>query len=744
MVPERKSKTPNAHDSETARSVRPVRFTVHTKVGVDFLRVGVACSQPTLARGEALTDDMRVAIDTIPGLVWSALPDGSVDFLNQRWCDYTGLAMEQACGWGWQAAVCADDLPGLLDKWQKILGSNAPGEAVARLKRSDGTLRWFLFRAVPLHDAAGRVVKWYGQTTDIDDQKRVEMLLAGEKRLLEMTAMGSPLSSILDALCRIVEEVTPNCLCGIVLVDPTGTFLEHGAAPSLPQSYNDAIHGRPVGPDSGPCAMAAFVKEQVIADDIASDTRWEAYAWCPLALTHGFRACWSTPILSSEGVALGTFALYSHTPGGPTPEQRNVIAQMTHLAAVAIERGRTEKALQESEHRLRLIAEAVPQVIWLTAVRPEHVLYVSPSFERVWGLSVAELYRNPRLWMETIHPDDRERVSRVFSKWLSGETESEYEIEFRIIQSTGAIRWIHERGVLILDERGAPDRASGISTDVTDRKRSEEALRSSEEALNEMRTELAHVSRVYTLGALTASIAHEVNQPLSGILTNADTCLKLLGDDPPDVDGARETAERTIRDANRASEVIVRLRALFKKKKSAREPVDLNHAIQDVVALMRTEAQKHGVVFHLDFMPELPPITGDRVQLQQVALNLLRNAIEAMRDVRDRTRELHVTTRLHPDEVRMTVRDSGPGLDGDNLERIFKPFYTSKSEGMGMGLSISRSIVESHGGRLWAEPHVGGGVAFVVTLPTNVSEDAAGQSKTSDASRLHTASSGGA
>ena len=231
------------------------------QVGVDFLCAGVASSQPTLARGDALADDMRVAIDTIPGLVWSALPDGSVDFLNQRWCDYTGLAMEQACGRGWQAAVCAADLPGLLDRCQKILASNAPGEAVARLKRFDGTLRWFLFQAVPLHDAAGRVVKWYGQTTDIDDQKRAEMLLAGEKRLLEMTAMGSPQSSILDALCRIVEEVTPNCLCGIVLVDPTGTFLEHGAAPSLPQSYNDAIHGRPVGPDSGPCAMAAFVKE---------------------------------------------------------------------------------------------------------------------------------------------------------------------------------------------------------------------------------------------------------------------------------------------------------------------------------------------------------------------------------------------------------------------------------------------------------------------------------------------------
>ncbi len=314
---------------------------------------------------------------------------------------------------------------------------------------------------------------------------QAEALLAGENRLLEMVAKGCSLTEILSALCRLIEEFSAGSLCGILLVDATGNRVEHGAAPSLPPSYNKAIQGRPVNPSAGPCGMAARFKEQVIAADVAADTRWDASEWRTLALAHGLRACWSTPIFSSDGNVLGTFAIYSPEPSSPTPQHQKIIEQTTHLAAVAIERKRIEAALQESEERFRRMADTIPEVIWCTALEPEKVLYVSPSFERIWGFPVENLYQNPRLWTETIHPEDRERVTSNFSRWIVGEQVSYHNVEYRIVQPGGAIRWIHERGVLTLNEQGKAHLASGISTDITERKRAEEELRRSEAYLAE-------------------------------------------------------------------------------------------------------------------------------------------------------------------------------------------------------------------------------------------------------------------
>ena len=244
-----------------------------------------------------MSDPFRLAIDTIPGLVWSSLPDGHIDFLNQRWLEYTGLPLERATGWGWQSAVFRDDLPGLLEIWRKVLASGAPGETEARLRRHDGVYRWFLFRAVPLHDGVGTLVKWYGQTIDIEDRKWAEAMLSGEKRLLEMIAKGNPLAVILSALCRLVEELWCNALVSILLLDAQGRHLRHGAAPSLPETYTLQVDGSPVDQTVGPCGAAAQLNEQVIASDLAADTRWPEFR--PLALAHGLRACWSTPITAA-------------------------------------------------------------------------------------------------------------------------------------------------------------------------------------------------------------------------------------------------------------------------------------------------------------------------------------------------------------------------------------------------------------------------------------------------------------
>jgi len=300
--------------------------------------------------------------------------------------------------------------------------------------------------------------------------EQAEALLAGENRLLEMVARGHSLAKILNALCRLIEELSGESLCGILLVDPAGDRVEHGAAPSLPREYNEAIHGRLLTPDAGPCGMAAGLKKQVIAADLASDSRWDAYGWRALALAHGLRACWSTPILSSVGNVLGTFAIYWREPRSPTSEHQKIIEQTTHLAAIAIEHKRTEAALRESEERFRQMADTIPEVIWFTALEPEKVLYASPSFERIWGFPVENLYQNPRLWIETIHPEDRERVTSAFSRWIAGEQVSYHDVEYRIVRPDGALRWIHERGVLCLNEQGKARLASGISTDITEQR----------------------------------------------------------------------------------------------------------------------------------------------------------------------------------------------------------------------------------------------------------------------------------
>jgi signal transduction histidine kinase len=219
---------------------------------------------------------------------------------------------------------------------------------------------------------------------------------------------------------------------------------------------------------------------------------------------------------------------------------------------------------------------------------------------------------------------------------------------------------------------------------------------------------------------LTASIAHEVNQPLSGIITNASTCLRMLAADPPNVEGACETARRTIRDGHRASEVVTRLRALFGKKNTTLEVVDLNDATREVIALLLSGLQKDRVILRAELTDDLPPVTGDRVQLQQVVLNLIMNASDSMRGVDDRPRQLVIRTeRDGGDHVRLTVQDAGMGFDPQVEERLFEAFYTTKSGGMGIGLSVSRSIIESHRGRLWAASNDGPGATFSFSLPSS-------------------------
>jgi len=265
----------------------------------------------------------------------------------------------------------------------------------------------------------------------------------------------------------------------------------------------------------------------------------------------------------------------------------------------------------------------------------------------------------------------------------------------------------------------------GVNADIEDRKRVAEDLRRSEaflakgqEASLTGTSELAHVTRAMSLGALAASIAHEVNQPLAGIITNAGTCLRMLGADPPNVEGARETARRTMRDGQRACDVIARLRSLFSNKAPTAEIVDLGAATREVLALISGDLLRNRVILRTAFGNAPLLVNGDRVQLQQVILNLVRNAIDAMSGVRDRPRSLEIRAEPEGDDrARLIVKDAGVGLGTESAEKLFDAFYTTKSDGMGIGLSLSRSIIESHDGTLWAEPNDGSGATFSFSVP---------------------------
>jgi signal transduction histidine kinase len=250
-------------------------------------------------------------------------------------------------------------------------------------------------------------------------------------------------------------------------------------------------------------------------------------------------------------------------------------------------------------------------------------------------------------------------------------------------------------------------------------RRSMQSLRKAEQALRETQASLAHVTRVMTMGELAASIAHEVNQPLAGIVINGNACLRWLGGESPNLAEAREAAQRIIRDGTRANDIITRVRALARKTGTLSERVDLNEAIREVIALCQGEARKHGVALRTQLPGDLPPVRGDRVLIQQVVLNLVLNGIDAMSDVPDRPRELVIHAQGEADHVRVTVHDSGIGLDPQGLDRIFDALYTTKPGGMGMGLSISRTIVENHGGRLAVVSQDGPGATFEFTLPTH-------------------------
>jgi signal transduction histidine kinase/PAS domain-containing protein len=435
---------------------------------------------------------------------------------------------------------------------------------------------WSRVSSRPLMDPDGVCAGGLVVCRDITESKKEIAFRDGQGRILEMIAANLPLAEILSSLMHLIEAQHDQMLCSVLLLSDDGLHVRHGAAPSLPEQYVQAVDGAPIGPKNGSCGTAMYLGRQVIVTDIFQDPLWEDYR--ELAAASGLRACWSTPIISPAGEVLGSFAMYYKEPRVPTGEEAKLTDVATHIAGLAIEHQRAEEALRRTQ------------------------------------------------------------------------------------------------------------------------------------------AELAHVSRVTTMGELAASIAHEVNQPLGAIVGNADICLQWLTSDNPKLDDLREALQDIADDGRRASEVISRIRSLVKKSEPQNRLLDLNGVVTEVVSLLNHEAQRRQVALLTD-LATLPAVFGDRVQLQQVLINLAMNGIDAMSEVNERKPQLLLTTGGHEKGVIVTVKDCGIGFKLGEAEQIFRPFHTTKSGGMGMGLAISRSIVEAHGGRLWAEANSDFGATFKFTLP---------------------------
>jgi PAS domain S-box-containing protein len=386
---------------------------------------------------------------------------------------------------------------------------------------------------------------------------------------------------------------------------------------------------------------------------------------------------------------------------------RDELESLNHQLAERAES--TETSLTESKARFEEAQRISHVGYWERDLVTDCIAWSDETY-RIFGLWPQESPMDLASLQQRVHPEDRKLVSTAISEALGGGPP--YDLEYRVLRPNGEVRIIHSRGDIKRDSSERPTIMFGMVQDVTDRNQAEQER----ERLRQLEGELA---RIGTLNALTASIAHEISQPLASLITNASICLRRLNADPPNIDGARETARRTIRDGNRASDVITRLRDLYRKKESAREPLDLNEATREVITMLSDQLQQKRVLLLTDYEAGLPAITGDRTQIQQVIVNLLRNALDAMSAIDDRPRELVVkTAQAEGDRVLVSVKDAGVGIEPEAADTIFQAFYTTKSDGMGIGLFISRSIIEAHQGRLWGEPNVGHGATFSFSLPS--------------------------
>jgi PAS domain S-box-containing protein len=872
--------------------------------------------------------ELRDAIDTIPAIVWSALPDGSNTYVNKRFIEYSGLSAEQTAGSGWQAAIHPDDLERQVGKWIEAVATGKPLENEVRFRRSDGQYRCHLDRGVPLRDEDVNIVKWYGVTTDIEDRKRAEEALHESEKSLRlivdgiagmvaiMTAEGQvefANSQVLEYFGKTLEDLKGWSTSDAVHPDDLHNVVAawmHSVETGDPYDVDHRLrrfdgayrwfHSRGLSLRD---AEGRIVHWYNLLTDIDERKRWEeklrrseAYLSEAQKLSHTGSFGWKPDdgeiVWSDETYRIFEYDStlkptvdsvvqrihpYDRVPARQVIDRasktgtdfeheyrllladgrvkyvhaiahavQNVSGNREFIGAVTdiTDRKRAEEALalmsrdlQESKTRLEEAQRIAHVGHWVWDQGKDGLTWSDETY-RIFGMRPQERSMSVEAFQEMIHPEDREFLLRATQEARGG---GRPDTEFRIVRPSGEVRIVHSQGAVTRDVPGQPRQRFGAIQDITDRKRAEEELQQSQfylaegqrlahigswalntvgfdywsselfqihgldprgkpptaeeyltvvypddrefikqeiskmladhcafdftkrivrpdgeiryvrcvgipvtrgeifqgfvgtgidvteqelleqerERLRQLETELAHTNRVSMLGEMAASLAHEIKQPIAAAMTSANSCIEWLAHEPPNLDRARAAAAKIDKYGNRAAEIIDHIRSLYRKSPPQSELIDVNEIVHEIFTLLQCETIRYSIAMRFELAGELPKIKADRVQLQQVFMNLMLNAIEAMRDEGG---ELTVKSQLQDSQLLLSVSDTGVGLPTAKMEEIFAAFFTTKPQGSGMGLAISRSIVESHGGRLWATANDVRGATFHFTLPTEVME----------------------
>jgi PAS domain S-box-containing protein len=659
--------------------------------------------------------ELRDVIEAIPAIAFTAQPDGSNVWINRQWVEFTGLSGEETLGSGWQSAVHPNDLIEHAARWHHAMASGEPFENEARYRSARGEYRWFLARAVPLRDERGGILKWYGILTDITERKRAEERLRVQHTVGQLLAEAATIEQVTPKILRVMGECLGWDVGALWRVDREAEALRcvelwHRASIEVPEFERVASEFTFV-PGLGLPGRVWSSLEPAYIPDVVPDKNLPRG---PIAEREGLHAAIGFPILLGSEV-LGVIEFFSREIRQPDQELLDMVATIGSQIGQFIERKRAEAELRESEQNYRTLFESIDEgfctieVLFDQNEKPVdyRFLQISPSFERQTGIKNAAGRR-----MREIAPQHEEHWFEIYGRIaLTGEP-MRFENEAKQLG-----RWYDVYAFRVEDPKRR--RVGILFNDITERKRAEAEARDSERRYREVQAELAHASRVATTGQLMASIAHEIKQPIAAVVNDAQAGLNWLDAQPPDLEEVRQTLGFIASAGKHAGDVMDRIRALMKKTPPRKEDLDINEAVLEVIALTRAEALKNAVSVRTQLAEGLPVIRADRVQLQQVILNLIINAVEAMRDVGEEDRELLISTRNEPDRVCVEVRDSGPGFAPATLERLFEAFYTTKSGGLGLGLSICRSIIEAHNGRLWASPNVPRGAIFAFFVPAH-------------------------
>ncbi len=637
----------------------------------------------------------RSLTEALPQLVWGARPDGVCDYFSAQWTNYTGVAESDLLGWRWMDALHPDDREPTRQFWMESVAGRQPYDVEYRIRRSDGTYGWFKTRGTPIRDGDGRIVKWFGTCTDITDGKQAEQALKDHE--LELRQARDLLEI---KVMERTKELRRNeaYLAEAQKLSKTGSFgwnVFGGEIYWSEETFRIFEYGRQTKPGIELILERTHPEDRVRVQQAIDRASQDVEDF---DLEHR--------LLMPDG-SVKHVQVVGHLLETGQPGKTELVGAITDIT----ERKRAEAALRQTEAYLEEAQRLTHTGSWAWNIASRENVHWSQEQYRLFGLDPKGDSSSFEKASQRIHSEDRGAFDKAVEQAIR--ERSDFEVDFRTVLPDGSIKYIRSVGHPVFSATGELVEFVGTGMDITERRQAEKER----ERLRQVQADLAHISRATTMGELTASLAHEINQPITAAATDARTCLRWLAREQPDLGEARESAARMVSAVTRAADIVSRLRQLFKKGTPQTSLVDVNEVIQEMVVLLRSEASRHSVLILTELSEDLPRVMADRVQLQQVLMNLMLNGIEAMQDTKSGGQLAIRSLRGEGDQLLISVSDTGVGLPREQDDQIFNAFFSTKTQGTGMGLSISRSIVESHGGRLWATSNSGRGATFNFTLP---------------------------